>query len=375
MIQMTFDKIEIATKVREIIRPLSDASDADAAGQDRLDGGRNLPPYYLVYFLLVDLLGYRNLGKFEKVAWSIPVSLGGQTFLIEHRKFGLGIFGAKTAENEKAAASISNLIHAGVKVAQPYFDHLAASAASGSNLNVVNRSRQLYDRYAFLTAQYERVRAEYEELRSAEKIRSVNAVLDLSRQSTWYAVSSVDSFFSWTEHVLIHLGIIQGKLQTGKEVADLTEARWEEKFRVAIGLASTDNKRIYDKLLALRRQLRNFVAHGAFGKDGQAFSFHSKVGAVPLLLPHKQTQLPFRFGNGVDFVDHDAIALTKEFVEFLWSAPRSPAEIYLQKTDLPLILTLASDGTYARAMASIEAMTELVQHYSELFERYASMDC
>src|SRR5438067_68982 len=58
----------------------------------RTKAGRSLPPYYLVYFLLVDLLQYRDLGRFEKLAWSVPVDLDGTAFLIEHRKFGLGIF-------------------------------------------------------------------------------------------------------------------------------------------------------------------------------------------------------------------------------------------------------------------------------------------
>jgi hypothetical protein len=34
----------------------------------RSNAGRDLPPYYLVYFLMVDLLGFENLGKFEKVS-------------------------------------------------------------------------------------------------------------------------------------------------------------------------------------------------------------------------------------------------------------------------------------------------------------------
>lgn len=32
----------------------------------RTDAGRELPAYYLVYFLLVELLGFRNLGQWEK---------------------------------------------------------------------------------------------------------------------------------------------------------------------------------------------------------------------------------------------------------------------------------------------------------------------
>ena len=49
------------------------------------------PEYYLVYFLLVDLLGFKCYGRGEKVAWSTPVEIEGQHFLIEHRKLGLGV--------------------------------------------------------------------------------------------------------------------------------------------------------------------------------------------------------------------------------------------------------------------------------------------
>lgn len=50
---------------------------------------RKLPSYYLVYFLLIDLLGFKNLGRFEKIAWSIPIDYHGKAFLLEHGKFGL----------------------------------------------------------------------------------------------------------------------------------------------------------------------------------------------------------------------------------------------------------------------------------------------
>ena len=47
----------------------------------------------LVYFLLVELLGFRDFGREEKVAWSVPVNFGGRPYGIEYRKLGLGIFG------------------------------------------------------------------------------------------------------------------------------------------------------------------------------------------------------------------------------------------------------------------------------------------
>lgn len=77
------------------IRPAGESTDAPQnllISAQRTDASRNLPPYYLVYFLLVDLLKFKNLGQFEKLAWSVPVDYKGKAYLIEHRKMGLGIF-------------------------------------------------------------------------------------------------------------------------------------------------------------------------------------------------------------------------------------------------------------------------------------------
>ncbi len=64
-------------------------SEAEAKGiflSSRTNGGRDLPAYYLVYFLLVDLLGFPNLGRWEKVAWRVPVRYRGRLYAIEHRQ-------------------------------------------------------------------------------------------------------------------------------------------------------------------------------------------------------------------------------------------------------------------------------------------------
>ena len=72
---------------RRAIHPLKPA-DADTQAEAKFlftarctDAGRNLPPYYLVYFLLVDLLGFQNLGRFEKLDWSVPIDLDGVAYL------------------------------------------------------------------------------------------------------------------------------------------------------------------------------------------------------------------------------------------------------------------------------------------------------
>ena len=116
----------------------------------RTDAGRSLPPYYLVYFLFVELLGYKNLGKFEKVSWSVPIDYNGTAYLLEHRKLGMGLFASDKKNQESECQEIVKKIKKAIKIAQPYFEWIASEAAKKSELNVLNHSFRLHDRYLFL---------------------------------------------------------------------------------------------------------------------------------------------------------------------------------------------------------------------------------
>ena len=86
------DMTGVEAAARSAIAPLTPGPTPKAFfGGQRTNAGRFLPPYYLVYFLLVELLGFKDLGHEEKVAWAVPVEFKGCHLTIEHRKFGLGI--------------------------------------------------------------------------------------------------------------------------------------------------------------------------------------------------------------------------------------------------------------------------------------------
>jgi hypothetical protein len=229
------------------------------------------------------------------------------------------------------------------------------------------------NQYKAKRAEYERSATEWDRLRD-KHIRLFSVLTLLQQEANWLALAAIDSFFSWTEHVFIHLAILQGKCITGNDIARLAVANWDAKFKAALDINEPDTKHYYDELTVIRRQLRNFVSHGSFGKQGEAFSFHSGTGAVPVSLPYREHGVSFRLGIGIEFVDHDAITLIHDFIGHLWSGPRRPARIYLQHEDLPLILTMAQSGEYARGMASEEEMTELVDHLSRERDRHANMD-
>ena len=371
----------IRTNAERAIAPLKSV-DTDFYGGTRTRAGRDLPDYYLVYFLLVDLLGFRCLGKAEKIAWSVPVDLEGQLVHIEHRKMGLGIFSRLGCDSEAAAEEVVRLIRDAARAAGPYFDWRAEEAVKSSRVNVRNRSIEVYGRFEFLLGEYKSKLAEADgESRELTVTRLDGEVssfrlpdYELLKEVEWLAMSAIESFFSWTEHVFILLAIMQRECRSGEAVKELAGADWRRKFKAALDISDSGVKRHYDKLNVIRDQVRNFVAHGSFGKNGEAFLFHSGVGAVPVLLPNQEGPQSYRFaGKSKGPATSDAISSIESFIEFLRAGPLAPAWVYLD-SGMDLVLTQASSGYYSSALDSIESMQELVDEETYFADAYADMD-
>jgi hypothetical protein len=397
---------EIREAARRAIAPIKPADASTQADANflftakRTNASHSLPPYYLVYFLLVELLGFRNLGRFEKLAWSVPIDLDGMAYLIEHRKFGVGVFARAEESEEQQARRIVALIKKGVKAAKPFFKCMADDAVRASKLNVRNVSNKLFERYIFFRDGFSTATAEAQALKNIHEteqqqrqfsfhpysVRNRNANIKgrvalftfpwirKSEDASWLALAAVEAFFGWTEHIFIHLAILQGHVTTGAEVAQMAESDWSTKFKSALDVSDKATKEHFDKLVTIRRQLRNFMAHGAFGKEGEAFSFHSGAGAVPVVLDHRPAKTQFSLTPELAFDDEEALATIEKFIAYLWSGQRKPAQIYIQESSLPLILPKASDGTYAAAMASVNDMQDFVDHLSKQRDDAGNMD-
>lgn len=374
------------------LRAISPIKPADSSSEGvqqlffakRTAAGRELPTHYFVYFLLVELLGFGNRGQFEKVAWSVPIDFNGRAFAVEYRKMGLGVFSPNPAD-EVAAHEIVMRIGRAVKAAQPFFDWLAAEAINRSEVNVINNDSELYSRYQFLLNEFrekedeairrkdERIVEESEDEGGTWKSVSFPSY-QLHREAQWLAHSVVEAFFAWTEHVLIHVAILTGRISTAGEVTAVAGADWSEKFKSALDIKEVKTQQLFDRLLCLRRELRNYVAHGAFGKEGEAFSFHSGAGAVPVLLPQKARSRKFRMGSGLVFNASAAFDLLRDFEEHLWSDGRAPAKIHIQDHALPTVMTFASNGAYVNAMVSEQEMRGFVDYMNRSIDDAANMD-
>jgi hypothetical protein len=361
----------------------------------RTKASSELPPYYLVYFLFFDALSYPSLGQWEKSAWTVPIRYHGRLFGVEHRKIGLGIFapnlepGARSSgtpndQAEQDASAIANQIRNAIDAAEPYFQWRAEQAVLTSELNVANKSEVLFDRYIYFRESFQRLTEEASRRQDETVVEESNLSTDvkftsvffpsqaLRREANWNAQAAIEAFFSWTEHAFIHLAILQGRLKTGTDVAQLAEADWKTKFKAALDVAEARTKEHYDTLLDLRAQVRNFVAHGAFGKRGEAFSFHTGAGAVPVLLTSEQRH-KFKLSGRPPFEERTAIDQLELFLQFLWSGPCAPAQSYLI-SGLPSVLTYAVDGTYTIAMRSVADMESFIHGFIRQVDRASNME-
>jgi hypothetical protein len=349
----------------------------------RTEAGRNLGPAYLVYFLLVDLLGYRDQGQHEKIAWSVPVAYKGKVFLVEHRKLGLGIFASDAVKDQTEAAELSLLIRKGVRAAQPFFDLLAEEAVKHSHLNVLNRSGRLFRRYIYFRDLYRKKRKQADKRRGETRMKKLKRKgaysfvvpsVNLDREAQMLAQAAIDAFFSWTEHIVIHFALLSGRIRTAAEVSELSRAEWSDKFKAALDFSDKDAKRLHDTLGEVRRQMRNFVAHGSFGKQGEAFHFHSTAGAVPVLLPHRKGKSKFTLTPGQSFEEEPALVVIEEFIKYLSSGRRRAPWLYAQEAALDTILTMVADGTYQRAMTSAEEMEHFIDYLGRRMDEAIDMD-
>lgn len=400
---------EVPDDFAKLRRKVLDAlGDIEPAGKPRSDhepkalmlssttrGSKRLPPYYLVYFMFVDFLQFPRMGAWEKSAWTVPIRYQDRLYAIEHQKMGLRICapnrdpdarmsGRPNEQQEEDSDLIANKIRKAVNLAGPYFDWRAKQEATGNRLNVLNHSKWLFERYQFFKDKFTEQKAEAER-RSAELrqekdssdlqslLRALNSgVLELASETDWIAQAAVDAFFSWSEHAFIHVAILRGRIENGYQVADLAAANWKEKFRAALDLDDPCFKGHYDKLLLLRVQMRNFMAHGAFGKRGEAFSFHSDAGAVPVLLAESGTNR-YSFSGAPAFDEVEAIRNIDSFLDDFWSSELSPVRSHLFST-VPSILTFVADSTYSKAMRSDEAMSELVEYLENQMDAAANME-
>jgi len=176
-------------KALDNISPVNENTYAEKEFLFKAKGALNhkqLPPYYLLYFLFVDLLKYKNLGTFEKVAWTIPFDYKGKAYLIEHTKFGVYLNAHNPIEEKREIQEILERINIAIEIAKPYFKYVANNAIDGNKINIKNNSAKLYNRYIYFLTEYKKCKMKLnKEIKKPPKITKIKNCTTISYNNVY----------------------------------------------------------------------------------------------------------------------------------------------------------------------------------------------
>ena len=361
------------------VRPLKqprDWPDADWMSCTRTKAGEDLPESHLVFAFLVDLLGFKSLRRFEKVLWSIPVELNDTIFFIEHRKFGLGVFGRNVPLAEETAREIVQIINQGIRSLEKsgYFECWTRMRSRNDNVILINDCGLLYERFDFFRQLFQRKWNDIEAFNVhdilgttedfVKSIERYSHCANLREEAAWLGQAAIDCFFSWTEHVFVHLAILLGNQKVNSEDKCnklITNGKWVEKYRAVFDFERDSQAREFCDSLTNIRELRNFATHGHFGKGRETLWTPTSIGCVPYNVYLAKAKNPWRHNPSVGVTEHNSLQTIEKFIDYLWSDARQPARIILQESCHPTFLKFMRSGEYAKAMESEEGMKSLVR--------------
>lgn len=342
---------------------------------------KQLPPYYLLYFLFVDLLGFKNLGQFEKIAWSIPFDYKGKAYLLEHRKFGVCLLAHDPVKEEKEINEILENINNAIKIANPFFKYIAQLNLKTDKINVKNCSQLLYSRYKYFLKKYKSCHKKLElEEQKPPKIKKIgnctqiryNNVYLYKQERLFLFFAFLEAFFSWTEHVFVLLAVINGEFTTGQDVINFIKKGWAEKYKKVINIS--ENESLYNELLEIKK-LRNYITHGDFESEGKTFYFHSGAGAVPIYLNENGNNLVASYENkNIEHIEKITLPTIESFIKLLWSGERKNAKILIQEYGFDLILSYSTQGKYKKIIKNRKETLKFAENMCWKIDCATNMD-
>jgi hypothetical protein len=368
-------------KVKKV--PLAESTWTIKENRIKLPSNLRIYHPYIIFIIFVHLKNFKYFGREEKVAWTIPVKFKGHPFILTHRKFGFNII---SNEDGEEITKIAHDAISCIKKATPYAETLIESVivqlVKKGNVTLENECRTIQSRYIFFRKKAEKEfkqaiknkdKFKKTERKGKGMIASVTYFEDLSVKyrlaGNNYATAMLDSYFSLLEHVLVLL--LPFVLHIKFEEIDLNNfisLNWREKLKITIELEKDANALIlYERLSAIKEDLRNPLTHGYFLKDGNSLYVHMpQVGTIPMNLTKTENHLNYAF-FAVHEANFDEIIKTfDEFYDYLKTNPSTMFGMKYIETGLPIAFDLSSRQGYKYSMTDI--------HHFDAFIRQQGMD-
>ncbi len=266
------------------------------------------------------LLGSRNLGRGEKLAWEFTFSVDGISCSIASQKSGLRLYIDRTAfgteeEAEQFSRRIIGSVIAGQKVAErDVLRPLGEAQNRAGNVTIRNQYGQLRRAYKYFREGVEIAYAGEGRLAKTRPSEHGWWLAPERHEAWWNTFAMVVAYFSLLEHILVGCLPFSRFDPDADNAVAFISLKWNEKYKRIFGSSDAQATRFLTKLRAISEAYRNTYGHGGFDKFGATVAFHVPgVGAVPAVLSDIRTSPHFDF---VPTAEADFADICSTFDEF-----------------------------------------------------------
>ena len=332
----------------------------------------------LLHFGFTNLLDLETYGPEEKLLWGISFDYCGATFGFEHRKFGLRALCEPSNLDSPLLQELLGKARALTDIVEVYLKSgFVAAQLTGSCFTVENLFPRLDARYRFLR---ERAEAAYSTAPPPPETRSTEhgevTTFDSGRperEGGALGTAAVDAYYSRQEHLFcLASAFVMTEPPPGGFVEYLG-GNWTKKARAILDLNNSSTKKFYDRLLDIREEWRNPLAHGGFLSGGGSLHFHLPgIGALPARL--RRTPAGVRFGFSLH---SESFSEIMKFFDCVDDFLREGALYFPMKwaeSGLDVAFDDASRARYRTAMESEEHFNDFLEWSDYQWARRANMD-
>ncbi|MBQ1124635.1 hypothetical protein [Streptomyces sp. B15] len=330
--------------------------------------------------IALELLGCRNLGRGEKLAWEYTFLIDGHCCSLAHQKFGLRLYvDAQALPAEDDAKALCERVVSLLEKSQRYLERyylrgFADEQIRQGKVTIRNQYRRLHDLYEYFR--------EGAELAFAGKGRvdgdlgnGWHLIAPEETEGFYNTVAMVSAYFSLLEHNLVLLLPFVGFDPSKESLKSFIGDRWGAKFKKVFPVGENGSvKAHFDELHRIAEEYRNTYGHGGFDKFGSTMLFHMKgIGALPAVLSDIRERPYFSFVP-VGVEDFGRIKRSFDAFDEWLDDTAAPLAMKWIKGGLDVYYDERFRAEVASAMQSSEDFLAMADYYCYRVDQAANMD-
>jgi len=338
-----------------------------------------VPEPAVLLYLLRDVLGFANIGRFEKVAWECVFSFRGIRASIADQKLGMRLYldRAAFADRPAARATGTELVRAlerAMKVLERRFlGAYATVQLKTDQVTVMNQSARLREMYEYFKGG---AKAAYEGTGRLADTGSGGGwrIFREETEGFFNTVSMITAYFSWLEHVLL-LALAFHDAER-MPVAEFMRLKWSEKYLALLPVKHhVRGLRVYRRLRRASEEYRNPYAHGALHLRQGAVAFHLPgCGAVSMGLRQDHLTPSFWLLPFDRRAFDDAVRTFAATDRLLREHRSTRAAMKWIDGGLPVAFDDRSRAEYTRAATSGRTLDQFLERSAHEFDQAVNMD-